>query len=80
MGHWIAVRLAIFFRSSIISRPMTREVSWSWRVACALQKCRAGQLNKIGKGGAMDFGFILLISNTLMAVFLYVLVKLIWQE
>jgi glycerol-3-phosphate acyltransferase PlsY len=33
-----------------------------------------------GKGAAMDFGVILIVANTLMAVFLYIVVKLIWQE
>lgn len=28
----------------------------------------------------MDYGVILIVANTLMAVFLYVVVKLIWQE
>lgn len=28
----------------------------------------------------MDFGIILLVSNTLMAIFIYVVVKLIWQD
>jgi hypothetical protein len=27
----------------------------------------------------MDFGIILLVSNALMAMFLYIVVKLIWQ-
>jgi hypothetical protein len=33
-----------------------------------------------GKEDTMDFGIILLISNTLMAIFLYILIKLIWQD
>lgn len=28
----------------------------------------------------MEYGFILLISNTLMAIFLYILVRMIWQD
>jgi len=28
----------------------------------------------------MDFGVILIVANTLMAAFLYIIVKLIWQE
>lgn len=28
----------------------------------------------------MDFGLLLIVTNTLMAVFIYVLVRLIWQD
>lgn len=28
----------------------------------------------------MDYGVILIVTNTLMAIFLYVVVKLIWQD
>ena len=40
-----------------------------------------GQRQKAGKGsGPMDIGVMLIVSNTLMAIFLYFVVKLIWQE
>jgi hypothetical protein len=32
------------------------------------------------KEGTMDYGIILLLSNTLMAIFLYILVKTIWHD
>ena len=34
-----------------------------------------------GKGGAMDFAAILLVvNNTLLAVFIYIVVTRIWQD
>lgn len=35
---------------------------------------------RMGREYIMEYGFILLISNTLMAIFLYILVRMIWQD
>lgn len=39
-----------------------------------------GQSQRRERKNTVDFGVILIITNTLMAIFLYVIVRLIWQE
>jgi hypothetical protein len=34
----------------------------------------------VGKEGAMDFAIILIVSNTFLAVFIYLIVTRIWQD
>jgi hypothetical protein len=63
-----------------------RLIGHPWSGVCKIEETQrqprkaARWINNRGKEDTMDFGIILLISNTLMAIFLYIVVKLIWQD
>ena len=62
-------------------------MEWStWSELCKITRAQ-GLSNPMWTGNQrmpreniMEYGFILLISNTLMAIFLYILVRMIWQD
>jgi hypothetical protein len=56
-----------------------RSLVWALQNRPGISRCLQTTDNT-RKENTMDFGIILLISNTLMAIFLYIVVKLIWQD